>query len=116
MSDLFILFKERVQEDEITKDELTSIEKGFVFDKVSFSYDGVREVVKDISFSIPVGRTTAIVGPSGSGKSTLGKLIFGFYKPSSGQIFIDGQHVGGCDDLVALEKSGQLDRLLQVAC
>ena len=32
------------------------------------------------------------------------------------QIFINGQHVGGCDDLVALEKSGQLDRLLQVAC
>ena len=32
------------------------------------------------------------------------------------QIFIDGQHVGGCDELVALEKSGQLDRLLQVAC
>ena len=32
------------------------------------------------------------------------------------QIFIDGQHVGGCDDLVALENSGQLDRLLQVAC
>ena len=32
------------------------------------------------------------------------------------QIFIDGEHVGGCDDLVALEKTGQLDRLLQVAC
>ena len=32
------------------------------------------------------------------------------------QIFIDGQHVGGCDDLVDLENSGQLDRLLQVAC
>ena len=32
------------------------------------------------------------------------------------QIFIDGQHVGGCDDLLALENSGQLDRLLQVAC
>ena len=91
MSDLFILFKERVEEDEITKDELTSIEKGFIFDKVSFSYDGVREIVKEISLSIPVGKTTAIVGPSGSGKSTLGKLIFGFYKPSRGQIFIDGQ-------------------------
>ena len=91
MSDLFILFKERVEEDEITKDELTSIKKGFIFDKVSFSYDGVREVVKEISLSIPVGKTTAIVGPSGSGKSTLGKLIFGFYKPSRGQIFIDGQ-------------------------
>ena len=32
------------------------------------------------------------------------------------QIFIDGQHIGGCDDLLALERSGQLDRLLQVAC
>ena len=91
MSDLFILFKERVEEDEITKDELTSIEKGFIFNKVSFSYDGVREVVKEISLSIPVGKTTAIVGPSGSGKSTLAKLIFGFYKPYRGQIFIDGQ-------------------------
>ena len=88
MSDLFILFKERVEEDEITKDELTSIEKGFIFDKVSFSYDGIREIVKEISLSIPVGKTTAIVGPSGSGKSTLGKLIFGFYKPSRGQILL----------------------------
>ncbi len=32
------------------------------------------------------------------------------------QIFIDGQHIGGCNDLVALERSGQLDRLLQLAC
>ena len=32
------------------------------------------------------------------------------------QIFIDGQHIGGCDDLLALERSGCLDRLLQVAC
>ena len=32
------------------------------------------------------------------------------------QIFIDGQHIGGCDELVALDRSGQLDRLLQVAC
>ena len=56
------------------------------------------------------------MGPSGSGKSTLGKLFFGFYKPSRGQIFIDGQHIGGCNDLLALERSGQLDRLLQVAC
>ena len=47
--DLFILFKERVDEDEFTKDELTSIEKGIIFDKVSFSYDGIREIVKEIS-------------------------------------------------------------------
>ena len=91
MGELFILLKEPVEEDEIEKDELTSIRKGFVFDKVSFSYDGIREVIREVSFSIPVGRTTAIVGPSGSGKSTLGKLIFGFYKPSTGKILIDGQ-------------------------
>ena len=91
MADLFALFQERVEADEIGKDELTSIKKGFVFDKVSFAYEGTREVVREVSFSIPVGKTTAIVGPSGSGKSTLGKLFFGFYKPSSGKILIDGQ-------------------------
>ena len=91
MSELFILLKERIEVDEIEKNELNAIKKGFIFDKVSFAYDGVREVVKEISLFIPVGKTTAIVGPSGSGKSTLGKLIFGFYKPSSGQILIDGQ-------------------------
>ncbi|MFL2800336.1 MAG: ABCB family ABC transporter ATP-binding protein/permease [Paracoccaceae bacterium] len=91
MGDLFALFQERVEADEIGKDELTSIKKGFIFDKVSFAYEGAREVVREVSFSIPVGKTTAIVGPSGSGKSTLGKLVFGFYKPSSGKILIDGQ-------------------------
>ena len=91
MAGLFTLFKESVEEEENEKDELTSIKKEFVFDKVSFAYEGEREVVREVSFSIPVGKTTAIVGPSGSGKSTLGKLIFGFYKPSSGKILIDGQ-------------------------
>ncbi len=91
MADLFILFGEDKEEDEIVKDELTSIEQGFIFDKVSFGYVGARKVISDVSFSIPIGKTTAIVGPSGSGKSTIGKLIFGFYKPSSGKILIDGR-------------------------
>ena len=91
MADLFILFAEDKEEDEIVKDELTSIEQGFIFDKVSFGYVGARKVISDVSFSIPVGKTIAIVGPSGSGKSTIGKLIFGFYKPSSGKILIDGR-------------------------
>ena len=89
MADLFILLDEDIEDEEIEKDEITSIRQGFIFDKVSFAYDGVREVVKEVSFSIPVGKTIAIVGPSGSGKSTLGKLIFGFYKPSRGKILID---------------------------
>ena len=91
MADLFILFAEDKEEDQIVKDELTSIEQGFIFDKVSFGYVGARKVISDVSFSIPIGKTTAIVGPSGSGKSTIGKLIFGFYKPLSGKILIDGR-------------------------
>ena len=91
MGELFILFKERVEENETEKEELTSIEKGFAVEKVSFAYDGTREVIKKLSFIIPIGKTTAIVGPSGSGKSTLGKLIFGFYKPCKGKILIDGK-------------------------
>jgi ATP-binding cassette subfamily B protein len=91
MGELFILFKERVEENETEKEELTSIEKGFAFEKVSFAYDGTREVIKKLSLTIPIGKTTAIVGPSGSGKSTLGKLIFGFYKPCKGKILIDGK-------------------------
>ncbi len=91
MGELFILFKERVEEDETEKEELISVEKGFAFENVSFAYDGAREVIKRLSFSIPIGKTTAIVGPSGSGKSTLGKLIFGFYKPCKGKILIDGK-------------------------
>ena len=92
MADLFILFAEDKEEDEIEKDELTSIEQGFIFDKVSFGYVGTRKIIREVSFSIPVGKTIAIVGPSGSGKSTLGKLIFGFYKPSDGKILIDGRN------------------------
>ncbi len=91
MGELFILFKERVEEDETEKEEIISVKKGFVFENVSFAYDGAREVIKRVSLSIPIGKTTAIVGPSGSGKSTLGKLIFGFYKPCKGKILIDGK-------------------------
>ena len=91
MGELFIFFQERVEEDEDGKDDLTNIKEGFVFDKVYFSYDGARDVISKVSFSIPVGKITAIVGPSGSGKSTLGKLIFAFYKPSRGSILIDGK-------------------------
>ncbi len=91
MADLFILFGEDAEEDEIEKEELTCIEQGFIFDKVSFGYVGTRDIIREVSFSIPIGKTTAIVGPSGSGKSTLGRLIFGFYKPSRGKILIDGR-------------------------
>lgn len=61
------------------------------FKQVNFSYDPNRQILFDVSFVLPAGRTTAIVGHSGSGKSTLSRLLFRFYDVQSGCITIDGQ-------------------------
>jgi ABC-type multidrug transport system fused ATPase/permease subunit len=60
------------------------------FDDVSFSYDGVHEVLHDISFRAEPGTVTALVGSSGSGKSTTIGLISAFYVPTKGRILVDG--------------------------
>jgi ATP-binding cassette subfamily B protein len=62
-------------------------------EKVSFSFENNREILKDISLQIDPGTTVAIVGRSGSGKSTIVKLLFGLYKPTYGQITFDGQNI-----------------------
>jgi len=63
------------------------------FEQVSFSYEPEKSVLRNVSFSIEHGRTTAVVGPSGAGKSTLSRLLYRFYEPGSGAITIDGQDV-----------------------
>lgn len=64
------------------------------FDNVCFSYQPNNPVLKNISFSIPGGKTLALVGATGSGKSSLLRLLFRFYDPTSGVIRVDGQAVG----------------------
>ena len=63
------------------------------FDHVNFAYDLARPILQDISFTIPAGKTVAVVGPSGSGKSTLARLLFRFYDVQQGRILIDGQDI-----------------------
>ena len=61
------------------------------FEDVYFGYDPNREILKGISFTVPAGKTVAIVGPSGAGKSTISRLLFRFYDVTGGAIKIDGQ-------------------------
>lgn len=60
------------------------------FEDVSFSHDGVRPTLENVSFTLDAGSRTAIVGASGAGKSTLLALILGFALPDSGRVLIDG--------------------------
>ena len=62
-------------------------------DGVSCSYDGVHEVLRDVSLHIPAGQTFALVGPSGGGKTTLCHLIPHFYDICAGSLRIDGVDV-----------------------
>jgi ATP-binding cassette, subfamily B, heavy metal transporter len=61
------------------------------FEHVDFGYEANRQILFDVSFTIPAGRTLAVVGPSGSGKSTLARLLYRFYDISGGRVTIDGQ-------------------------
>jgi ATP-binding cassette subfamily B protein len=63
------------------------------FEGVNFSY-GDSPTLKDISLTLPAGKTTAFVGTTGSGKSTLVKLLLRFYEPQSGQVHLDGLPIG----------------------
>ena len=64
-----------------------------VFDKVCFSYNGVKDNLHNISLSLKRGGTLGIIGATGSGKTTLIKLLMRFYDPQSGSIYIDGKDI-----------------------
>lgn len=70
-----------------------SLSGAISFRNVSFSYDGERDVLKDIDLDIMPGKTVALVGQSGSGKSTLVDLIPRFWDVREGEVLVDGANV-----------------------
>ncbi|WP_066065213.1 ABC transporter ATP-binding protein [Neobacillus soli] len=74
--------------------QVKSIEKGKIeFKDLSFSYDGKRDVLKNISFTANPGETVALVGHTGSGKSSIINLLMRFYEYERGEILIDGESI-----------------------
>lgn len=67
------------------------------FDHVSFSYDGERSALSDLTLTIRAGEKVALVGPNGAGKTTLVKLACGLIEPTSGRVTIDGVDVRELD-------------------
>lgn len=64
-----------------------------VFENVTFSYDEGQPILRNLSLTIPAGKTVALVGPSGAGKTTILNLVLRFFDPQSGRVLIDGQDI-----------------------
>ena len=88
---IFSLLDEKAEIHEIGRNgQLPRIKGNIVFDKVHFSYEEHKPVLRDFDLRVLPGETIAIVGPSGVGKSTIFNLLLGFYGPQKGRITIDG--------------------------
>ena len=89
---------ENTPEDEDGKDIVRDLSGAISLDKVSFSYSSdERKIINNLSLSVEPGEYVAIVGPSGCGKSTLLKLMLGFEKADSGNIYYDGKDIDSVD-------------------
>ena len=76
-----------------------TVNSGFEFINVSFSYPGSdEEVLSDVNFTLKVGEKMAFVGQNGAGKTTLIKLLLRFYRPTRGQILLDGKDIQEFND------------------
>lgn len=97
LADMDMMFKLLAQQPDIrnsdTATELKISQAKIEFNHVNFGYSEQRQILHDVSFSIPSGKKLAVVGPSGAGKSTLARLLFRFYDVTDGSVLIDGQPI-----------------------
>lgn len=73
--------------------DVPQINSDILFDHVTFAYNEERDVVEDLSLTIPTGKVTAVIGGNGAGKSTLFKLLTRLYEPKEGAIFFGGEDI-----------------------
>lgn len=73
--------------------DLATAQAEISFKHVDFSYESNRQILFDVSFTIPAGKTLAVVGSSGAGKSTLSRLLFRFYDVDAGAVEINGTDI-----------------------
>ncbi|HSO06238.1 MAG TPA: ABC transporter ATP-binding protein/permease [Pelomicrobium sp.] len=85
-----LLDENREVEDRVGAPALVPSGGAIRFENVSFGYERDRQILFDVSFEVPAGKTVAVVGASGAGKSTLSRLLFRFYDVWEGRIVIDG--------------------------
>lgn len=86
----FNIIDEPIEQDKPDALDIQRLSGSIEFRNVSFSYNSDRQVLTDVSFTVPEGKTYALVGASGGGKTTLAHLIPKFYNIESGDILIDG--------------------------
>lgn len=79
------------------KPELSNKGYDIVFDNVGFSYNGGKEILKDVSFTARQGEVTALIGPSGSGKTTVSRLAARFWDLNRGKISVGGMDISKTD-------------------
>jgi ATP-binding cassette subfamily B protein len=84
------LFHEKSEPAATTEADVLTGPGALRFDRVSLSYSPDRAVLKDVSFTLPAGKTLGVVGASGAGKSTIVRLLVRLYDPDGGEILFDG--------------------------
>ncbi|ANU09961.1 multidrug ABC transporter ATP-binding protein [Planococcus antarcticus DSM 14505] len=89
---VFSIMDETEEKDDLVFNLDKQLEGEVVFDKVSFKYEGAEEdwTIRDVSFSVGIGQTTALVGATEAGKTTIMQLLARFYDADEGEIRLDG--------------------------
>lgn len=90
---VFKLIDRQDYEPQQANQDLQVTQGNIEFKNVSFSYDGKRQILDNISFSVKKGQTIAFVGPTGSGKSSIINVFMRFYEFGSGQVLLDGHDI-----------------------